>query len=115
MNIVHLVELILVLAILIAVGLPLFSSARRHKLYSSPDELLEEYKHLLVRKEEILLAIKESEFDLKTDKLSDDDYRETRSKLEKEAVGILERLDDMEGQRRRTGGKASPAIKADVA
>ena len=96
MSLVHFIELLLVLAILIALGLPLFNKLPRNKLFSSPDELKEEYNHLLVRKEETLLSIKELEFDCKTDKLSKEDYEELRKKLESTAISILERMDQLE-------------------
>ena len=96
MSLVHFIELILVLAILIALGLPLFNKLPRKNLFSSPDLLKEEYNHLLVRKEETLLSIKELEFDCKTDKLSREDYEELRKKLESTAIAILERIDQLE-------------------
>jgi hypothetical protein len=96
MSLVHFIELLLVLAILIALGLPLFSKLSSKNLFYSSDELREEYHHLLVRKEETLLSIKELEFDCKTDKLSREDYEELRRKLESTAIAILERIDQLE-------------------
>ena len=48
------------------VGIPLFSKKSIKNLFVSRDPALEEYKHLLVRKEEVLLSIKELDFDLET-------------------------------------------------
>ncbi|MBI4389648.1 MAG: hypothetical protein HY580_05655 [Nitrospinae bacterium] len=112
MNLVHFIELILVLAILVAVGIPLFSKSNNRKLYASPDESAEEYKRLLVRKEETLLAIKELEFDFKTDKLTREDYEDLRKKIELDAVALLEKIDALEKGRKNR----KPASKqADVA
>ncbi|MCF8720015.1 hypothetical protein [Nitrospina gracilis] len=95
---VHILQFIVVVAILIAVGIPLFSKLSGKKLYSPLDPAGEEYKHLLVRKEEVLLGIKELEFDLKTDKISQADHDALLAKLEEEALQILKRTDELEEQ-----------------
>ncbi|OGW22828.1 MAG: hypothetical protein A3K09_06710 [Nitrospinae bacterium RIFCSPLOWO2_12_FULL_47_7] len=112
MNLVHFIELILVLAILIAVGLPLFRETPQNKWFSAPDEWQEELSHLLVRKEETLLSIKELEFDYKTDKLSKEDYEDLRRKLETTAFTILERIDQLEKTNKDTRKSSK---RADVA
>ena len=89
-------QLILVALILIAVGIPLFSRIPRKRLFKPLDPAEEEYKHLLVRKEEVLLSIKELEFDFQTDKISKADYETLHSKLEQEAMNLLEKIDDLE-------------------
>jgi len=89
-------QLILVVLILIAVGIPLFSRLPPRRLFKPLDPAEEEYKHLLVRKEEVLLAIKELEFDFNTDKISKVDFDALHSKLEQEAVDLLEKIDDLE-------------------
>jgi len=53
-----------------------------------------------------LLAIKELEIDLKTDKVSNEDYESLRQKLEEEAIIILEQIDALEKDKRK-GGKSS--------
>ncbi len=102
-------ELVLVVAILVAVGIPLFSKLPPRRLFKPLDPAEEEYKHLLVRKEEVLLAIKELEFDFKTDKISKPDYEALHNKLEQEAVDLLEKIDDLEKQlkeKKKTAGAA---------
>lgn len=89
-------QLILVILILIAVGIPLFSKLPRRRLFKPLDSAEEEYKHLLVRKEEVLLAIKELEFDFNTDKISKVDFDALLRKLEREALDYLEKIDDLE-------------------
>jgi hypothetical protein len=103
---VHFFQLLLVVAILALVGIPLFSPKTIKNLFVSRDPALEEYKHLLVRKEEVLLSIKELEFDLETGKLSDSDYASMKEKLQMEAVSILEKIDTLE-KNKKTGKKAS--------
>ena len=102
-------QLILVVLILVAVGIPLFSKLPPKRLFAPLDPTEEEYKHLLVRKEEVLLAIKELEFDFKTDKISKPDFDALHHKLEEEAVDLLERIDALEKQlkkRKKTAGAA---------
>ena len=102
-------ELILIVAILVAVGIPLFSKLPPKKLFAPLDPAEEEYKHLLVRKEEVLLAIKELEFDFKTDKISQKDFDALHHKLEEEAVELLEKIDGLEKQlkkKKKTAGAA---------
>jgi hypothetical protein len=61
----------------------------------------DEYKHLLVRKEETLISIKELEFDFNTEKISESDYQELRKKLEAEATELIGRLDQLEQGRKK--------------
>ena len=61
----------------------------------------DEYKHLLVRKEETLISIKELEFDFNTEKISETDYKELLHRLETEATRILEHLDQLEQRRKK--------------
>jgi hypothetical protein len=109
MNFVQLVQLILVLAILSVVGLPLFRGLSTVKLFAKLDKAGEEYKHLLVRKEEVLLSIKDLEFDLKTDKISEEDYQGLRNKLEMDAVALLERLEELEKEKQQGKKSSKPA------
>ena len=102
-------QLILVVLILVAVGIPLFSKLPPKRLFAPLDPDQEEYKHLLVRKEEVLLAIKELELDFKTDKISKPDFEALHNKLEEEAVDLLEKIDELEKQlkkRKKTAGAA---------
>lgn len=105
MSFVHFIELVLVCGVLLAIGIPLFRKYSGVNLFVEKDPDKEEYKHLLVRKEEVLLAIKESEFDYNTQKISDEDYSYLRKKLELEAAEILEKIDRLENAKK--GKKAS--------
>lgn len=95
-SLIHFIELGLVLAILIAVGIPLFSRLPLRKAFEEPEKDRDEYRHLLVRREETLLSIKDLEFDRETDKISGEDYEILRKKLEEEALAVLDRIDAME-------------------
>ena len=101
MEFVHFVELILVVAVLFLVGVPLFGKLQFKKLVESINPDSDEYKHLLVRKEETLISIKELEFDLGAEKISEKDYQDLRKKLETEANEIIERLDQLEQSRNK--------------
>ena len=102
----HLIELLLIAVILIAIGIPLFGKLPNTRPFSEIDPVEEEFKHLLVRKEEILLSIKELEIDLQADKISIEDSDALRHKLEGEAITILERIDELEKNKKK-GSKSS--------
>ena len=103
MSFTHFIELLLVAGILIVVGIPLFGKLPKTRPFSEIDPLEEKFKHLLVRKEEVLLSVKELEVDLKTDKVSNEDYEISRIKLEGEAIAILEQIDRLEKDRKKSG------------
>ena len=103
MSFTHFIELLLIAGIIVAVGVPLFGKLPKTRPFSEIDPMEEEFKHLLVRKEETLLSIKELEVDLKTDKISDEDYKISRKKLEGEAIATLEQIDRLEKDRKKSG------------
>ena len=103
MRFTHFIELLLIAGILIVVGIPLFGKLPKTRPFSEIDPLEEKFKHLLVRKEEVLLSIKELEVDLTTEKLSNEDYETSRIKLEGEAIAILEQIDRLEKDRKKSG------------
>jgi len=102
----NLIELVLIAAIIIAIGIPLFGKIPNTRPFSEIDPAEEEFKHLLVRKEEILLSIKELEIDLQADKISVEDSDALRVKLEGEAISILERIDELKSNKKK-GVKSS--------
>ena len=101
MGFIHFLQLILIVAILLGVGIPLFGKLKLKKLVEPVDPAIDKFKHLLVRKEETLISIKELEFDYNTGKISEPDYKELLHKLEKEATGILEHLDQLEKESKK--------------
>ena len=107
MGFVHFLELIFLVIVLLVVGIPLFGKLQLKKLVEAVDPESDEYKHLLVRKEETLISIKELEFDFNTEKISELDYQELREKLEAEATELIEKLDQLE-QGRKQNKSAKP-------
>ena len=101
MGFVHFLELIFVVVVLLVVGIPLFGKLQLKELVEAVDPDSDEYKHLLVRKEETLISIKELEFDFNTEKISESDYQELRKKLEAEATELIGRLDQLEQGRKK--------------
>ena len=101
MGFVHFLELLFVVVVLLLVGIPLFGKLQLKKLVEAVDPDSDEYKHLLVRKEETLISIKELEFDFNTEKISESDYQELRKKLEAEATELIEKLDQLEQGRKK--------------
>ena len=99
----HFIELLLITGIIIAIGIPLFGKVPNTRPFSKIDPVEEEFKHLLVRKEEVLLSIKE----LEVDKVSVEDSDALRSKIEGEAIAILERIDELKKNKKKHGKSAS--------
>ncbi len=93
---IKILEFILIAGVLILIGIPLFSKFPPRRLFAPLDTETEEYKHLLVRKEEVLLAIKEAELDFKIDKISPEDHDIIRHKLEDEVLQLMARIDELE-------------------
>ena len=107
MSFTHFIELLLIAGVIIAVGIPLFGKLPKTRPFSEVDPIEEKFKHLLVRKEEVLLSIKELEVDLKTDKISNEDYKISRIKLEGEAIATLERIDRLGKDRKKSGNSSA--------
>ncbi len=107
MKLVHLIELLLLFGVLVLIGIPLFRGLADVRLFSDRNKLLEEYKHLLVRKEEVLISIKDSEFDFNTNKVSQADYDLLQQQLEIEATSIMQRLDELEQEKKKNPRKTS--------
>ena len=108
---VHFIELVLIVTILIIVGIPLFTQASIESLFCVRDPELERFKHLLVRKEATLLSIKELEFDNKTGKLSPEDFKSAKKKLETEAFDVLGEIDRFEKEHKKDAGKTLKKLK----
>ena len=103
----HFIELLLIAGIIIAIGIPLFGKVPNVRPFPEINPMEEEFKHLLVRKEEVLLSIKELEVDLQADKVSVEDSNALRSKIEGEAIAILERIDELKENKKKHGKSAS--------
>jgi len=86
-------------------------------LRRNPDQVLEDLyietplDTLLHRKDAVYAAIKETEFDFKTNKLSDEDYAQLRGKLEAEAVELLGSIEAAEQGKKSRKGRAASKTK----
>jgi len=85
-------EIFMVIAVLAAIGYPLFAPAGvRVETIREGDE----YHNLLYAREAAYLALKDLEFDYKTGKLDEDDYEQLKRRYEEEAVAILKSIDGL--------------------
>jgi len=64
-------------------------------------------EELEARKAEIYAAIKDIDFDFQMGKLSKEDYEQLRSQYKSEAVGLLKRIDQLQGKLRGGDGSKS--------
>lgn len=91
-------SLLLLVGLVFYVGYPLVGAA------GTPFSLREgEHQRLVERREQLLAAIKEVEFDQAMGKLPDGEYQQLRQQFEAEAMGVLHQLDqfkDTAGQGR---------------
>jgi len=89
-----LVELALLIATLLFIAYPLY---KRDSAAVSGQTLTEsDYSDLLYRKEAAYTALIDLEFDYKTGKIDDSDYKTMKTSMESEALDILEKVDDLE-------------------
>ena len=61
------------------------------------DEEIREVELLLARKEALLRGLRELEFDRSTEKISQEDYERFKTKLERQAMGVMRELDQIHG------------------
>ena len=101
-----LAKVLLALAVVAFVGYPLLKEQ-----WGDDDdfELSEETEDLHRRKESTYSALKELEFDYKTGKLSEQDYRELDARYKAQAIEILEAIDQLE--RPQPKGKSAKASR----
>ena len=62
-----------------------------------------ERDELEARHREILLSLQDVDFDLQTGKLSPEDHQRTRGRLQTDAVGVLQRLEQLSPAKPPTG------------
>ncbi|MBI3581341.1 MAG: zinc ribbon domain-containing protein [Nitrospinae bacterium] len=94
------VELLLVSAVLAAIGYPLFVQPKSAVRTSEDGD---EYHKLIAKKEAAFVALKDLDFDHKTGKIDDADFDQLKARYEDEAVAVLKRIDGV--------GGASPAFR----
>lgn len=115
------VEVLLALAVMAAIGYPLF--VKPSLAEGDVDEGDERHK-LLSAKDAAFVALKDLEFDYKTGKIDEADYASLKSRYEAEAVKVMKGLDNaIKGQSAAPTAKrgaekarfcASCGVKADV-
>lgn len=88
------VELFLLATTLAAVAYPLLS---RGTPADSDLSLIEsDFSDLLYKKEAAYIALVDLDFDFRTGKINDADYRAMKSSIESDAMSLLKRIDDHE-------------------
>jgi len=87
------IELLLVAAILIYMGWPLY---RPESAIVTAVEEGDDYHKLLYKKDASLMAIKDLEFDYKTGKIDEEEYSELKKSFETNAVEVLKAIDQAE-------------------
>jgi hypothetical protein len=79
-----------------------FLEERRDQLRSELlDEELGQIEELVARKSNLLQSLRDLEFDHETGKLADDDYERLKTRYERKAVRVMQRLDELRGEDRR--------------
>jgi uncharacterized protein with PIN domain len=101
------------LAIIVAVFVYApFNRARGQAFTSKTPARDEELAELLSKKNSILMAIKDLDFDYEQGKLSEGDYLELRDHYRKQAVVLLKQIDELQAERsqkkRSRKGQACP-------
>ena len=100
--------LLLLVCLVFCIGYPLVGAA------STPFGLREgEQQRLMERREQLLTAIKEVEFDQAMGKLPEGEYQHLRQQLESEAMGVLHLLDQLKSPAGR-GGALETRIEKDL-
>tara|TARA_B100000959_G_scaffold268361_1_gene313005 strand:- start:663 stop:986 length:324 start_codon:yes stop_codon:yes gene_type:complete len=99
-----LIELLLIVTVSVVVGYPLFVKIPR-SMMGIRNINTNGLPHLLVQKEVAYATLKDLDFDFKTGKLSDEDYQELKTQYEKEAIGILEKIDQISKKQSHPAGK----------
>ena len=91
------VLIILIFSIMVLLMYPLFQKEALDLIYL--DYVVDERKQLKQKKANIIMIIKELDFDYETGKLSKEDYKNLRDKYEAQAVGTMKAL-ELEEQNR---------------
>jgi hypothetical protein len=92
------------MAVLVALGIALaavafvaapffFGAAQASRSETDDEQVSPEMQDLVAEKETVYTAIQELDFDFKSGKLSDEDYRGLRRRHEERAATLLERID----------------------
>lgn len=77
--------------------LPFARSRHRQINYEMLDEELRQIESLVSRKVALVQALRDIEYDFKTNKISQEDYQRFKTSCERQAVGVMRRLDELHG------------------
>ena len=89
------VEILIFVSAMFFVGYPIFKR-QEARVKTQENEALGELIH---KKEAVYISIKDLDFDYRTGKLSEDDYKELKERYELEALHILKDIDDSEREK----------------
>jgi competence protein ComGC len=90
--VITIVEILIFVSAMFIVGYPIFKR-QEARVKDQGNEVLDELVH---KKEVVYTSIKDLDFDYRTGKLSEDDYKELKERYELEALHILKDIDDSE-------------------
>ncbi len=76
---------------------PFIGSRQDQLSFELLDEELRSIEALVSRKVALVQALRDIEYDYDTDKISEDDYRRFKTSCERQAIGVMRRLDKIHG------------------
>ncbi len=79
--------------------LPFLTTHEESLRFEVLDEDLRKVEELAARKSTLLQTLRDIEFDFETDKISEKNYKELKSRYEREAVTVMRELDELHGGR----------------
>ncbi len=88
------ISVIIILLVLIGLVYPLLRKRGGEETVETDED--RRVRELLSRKESFYSTIKELDFDFKTDKLSEEDYKELKERYQREAISLLREVDEVE-------------------
>lgn len=88
--------MLLAAAVLLTIGAIAFTLFVRERDLPKPDEVLP-WIHLEARKAQIYENLRDLQFEYRVGKLSDEDYQQTKTGLQRELAGVLAEIDRMKG------------------
>jgi len=92
-------EILILILTLGVIGYPIFRKSKK------PLEVLagegDTYHELLYKKDAAYTAIKDLEFDYQSGKLSEEDYSQMKEQFDREAISILEKIDQLEKKEKK--------------
>jgi hypothetical protein len=100
--------LLLLVSLVFYVGYPLVGVATPFGLREG------EHQRLIERREQLLAAIKEIEFDQAMGKLPEGEYQHFRRQFEAEAMAVLHQLDLLKSSAGQTGGGLAARVEKDI-